>query len=116
MTMPYTELSETGWEAQLGGNHLGHALFTALILAKLAKPARVVNVSSWGHNMSPMHWDDLFFSKGATYDKWQAYGQSKTANILFSVALNDKYASRELSSVALHPGGTSCRYVLAEVS
>ena len=95
-----------GFETQFGTNHIGHfALTTALLPALLAAaPARVVSVSSLGHRRSDIHWDDIHFAH-RPYDKWQAYGQSKTANVLFAVGLNQRYASQGITSNALHPGG-----------
>ncbi|KAK4702489.1 hypothetical protein P7C70_g3740, partial [Phenoliferia sp. Uapishka_3] len=102
---PYA-LTEDGIESQFGSNHIGHFLFTNLIRPRLSassKP-RVVNVSSWGHRLSDIRWDDVGFSKGEKYDKWEAYGQAKTANVLFSVALAEKWG---VEAFSLHPGGES---------
>jgi NAD(P)-dependent dehydrogenase (short-subunit alcohol dehydrogenase family) len=71
---------------------------------------RVVNVSSDGHRLSPIRLDDPGFQDGKVYDKWKAYGQSKTANILYTKALAEKLAHMQLKSFSLHPGvifGTS---------
>lgn len=111
MAAPYSTTVD-GFENQFGTNHLGPFLFTNLIRPKLVKNVRVVNVSSWGHNLSPVLFDDVGFAKGATYDKWKAYGQAKTANMLFSVGLRRRWEGVEAFS--LHPGGeivigcTSC--------
>ncbi|RPD58291.1 NAD(P)-binding protein [Lentinus tigrinus ALCF2SS1-7] len=98
-----------GLEMHLGTNYVGHFLFTMLLVPKLlaseAKGGpRVVNVSSDGHRLSDIRWDDLGFQDGKTYHKWRAYGQSKTANILFSVALAEKLGLRGLKAFSLHPG------------
>ncbi|KDQ11788.1 hypothetical protein BOTBODRAFT_35036 [Botryobasidium botryosum FD-172 SS1] len=92
-----------GHETQLGINHLGHFLFTARIFPKLQKSGipRIVNVSSSAHAFSPVRFDDLGFDGGNAYDRWQAYGQSKTAGILFSKEL----ARRGVISFSLDPGG-----------
>jgi NAD(P)-dependent dehydrogenase (short-subunit alcohol dehydrogenase family) len=101
MACPYATTAD-GFEMQFGTNHLGHFLFTVLILGKLTKgTGRVVNVSSIGHRRSPIRFGDFNFSDGETYDRWEAYGQSKTANILFSVEL----AKRGVNAFSLHPGG-----------
>jgi NAD(P)-dependent dehydrogenase (short-subunit alcohol dehydrogenase family) len=69
-----------------------------------SKEPRIVNVSSFGHNFCPILYDDPGFSKGAVYDKWNAYGQAKTANILFSRELANRYGDKGLSAFSLHPG------------
>ena len=66
--------------------------------------ARVINVSSWGHLASDIRYSDLSFNGGKDYSEFQAYGQSKTANVLLSVGLNEKLAGRGVKSFALHPG------------
>jgi len=94
-----------GFELQFGTNHLGHFLFTCLLVPSLlaAAPARVVNLSSAGHKMGGVDLDDPNFEQ-RKYDKWQAYGQSKTANVQFSVALNARLAERGVTVNAVHPG------------
>ncbi|KAJ3498387.1 hypothetical protein NLG97_g1165 [Lecanicillium saksenae] len=93
-------------ESQFATNHLGHFLFTNLIMDKLlaAEAPRVVNVSSDGHRLGHIRWDDYNFDDGKTYNKWTAYGQSKTANMLFSISLAEKLSSKGLLSHSLHPG------------
>jgi len=100
------ERTEKGWELQFGTNHLGHFLLTALLAPQLvaSAPSRVVNVSSRGHRFSDVVWDDIHFER-RPYDKWEAYGQSKTANVLFSVGLDARLAGLGVRSNALHPGG-----------
>ena len=95
-----------GLDLQLGTNHLGHFVLTSRLMPSLlaAAPGRIVNLSSAGHQISPMRFDDPFFEKEA-YDKWEAYGQAKTANILFSVGLDKRFKDRGLRSFAVHPGG-----------
>ena len=88
-----------GFEMQLGTNHLGHFAWTTALLPQLVPGSRIVNLSSRGHFRSPMLWDDPHF-RTSEYDKWTAYGQSKTANILFTQGL----AARGYTSYALHPG------------
>ncbi|KAF2031867.1 retinol dehydrogenase 11 [Setomelanomma holmii] len=104
--------TEEGIELQFGSNHIGHFLFTNLIMPKIlaSKAPRVVNVSSDGHRASGIRFDDPSFQNGEVYDQWEGYGQSKTANILFSTALAEKLGSRGLRAYSLHPGvalGTS---------
>ncbi|KAI0695684.1 NAD(P)-binding protein [Cerioporus squamosus] len=106
MATPYQETPD-GLEMQFGTNHIGHFLFTNLIMPKLLESTaapRVVNVSSSGHRFSDIRWDDLDFEGGKAYDKWRAYGQAKTANILFSVGLAQRLGSKGLKSFSLHPG------------
>ncbi|KAJ6438374.1 short-chain dehydrogenase [Purpureocillium lavendulum] len=99
-------LSPQGTESQFAANHLAHFLFTNLIMPKVlkAKSPRIVMVASDGHRLSPIRWDDLNFDSGKTYDKWRAYGQSKTANMLFALSLSRKLATRGLQAYSVHPG------------
>ena len=94
-----------GFELQFGTNHLGHFLMTVLIAPALlaADSARIVALSSRAHHRSPMRFDDPWFSDGS-YEKWTAYGQSKTANILFAVELQRRLAGRGVEAFAVHPG------------
>ncbi|KAF3482880.1 uncharacterized protein GIQ15_02204 [Arthroderma uncinatum] len=101
------KVSPEGHESQFATNHLGPFLFTNLIMGKvLASPApRIVMVSSNGHRLCPIRFHDYNFQGGETYNKWQAYGQSKTANMLMAVSLAQKLGSKNrLLSFSLHPG------------
>lgn len=93
-----------GWESQFAINHLGHfALINELMPSLIAADgARVVSVSSAGHHNSPVRWDDPQFDRG--YDKWLAYGQSKTANALFALHLDTIGAPYGVRAFSLHPG------------
>ncbi|TDE13569.1 SDR family NAD(P)-dependent oxidoreductase [Jiangella asiatica] len=104
MACPETRLGP-GWEAQFATNHLGHfALINRLWPALVAGDgARVVSVSSRGHHRSPIRWDDVQFENG--YDKWTAYGQAKTANVLFAVRLDQLGRDARVRAFSLHPGG-----------
>ncbi len=93
-----------GWEWQLGTNHLGHFALVGGIADLLAEGARVVSYSSTGHYLSPVRFDDLGF-ESSPYDPWTAYGQSKSANALFAVALDARGASRGIHAFSVHPGG-----------
>lgn len=95
-----------GWELQLATNHLGHFALTLGLHAALAAAggARVVSVSSSGHGSSPVVLDDLMFERRA-YDPGLAYGQSKTANVLFAVELTRRWADEGITADALMPGG-----------
>lgn len=105
MACPETRVGP-GWEAQFGVNHMGHfALTTSLLpILQAAGAARVVSLSSTGHKISGIRWDDLHFRSGA-YDKWQAYGQAKTANALFANALSRRLKATGGLAFAVHPGG-----------
>jgi NAD(P)-dependent dehydrogenase (short-subunit alcohol dehydrogenase family) len=94
-----------GFELQLGTNHLGHFVLTCLLAPALlaGAPARIVNLSSGGHVISDVHWDDPNFEHH-DYDKWAAYGQSKTANVLFTVELERRLGPRGVHAFAVHPG------------
>lgn len=103
MACPETRVGP-GWESQFATNHLGHyALVNRLWPAISGGGARVVAVSSAGHRRSAMRWDDVMFEHG--YEKWQAYGQAKTANVLFAVHLDALARDAGVRAFALHPGG-----------
>ncbi len=98
--------TERGFELQFGTNHLGHFLLTGLLTPALiaGAPSRVVCVSSGGHRFSPVVFEDPNYESRA-YDKWEAYGQAKTANILHAVELDRRLKGRGVRSYAIHPGG-----------
>ena len=117
MASPLGRTAE-GWEQQFATNHLGHfALATGLHPALAAAGgARVVSVSSAAHRRSPVVFDDIHFQHRA-YDPWLAYGQSKTANVLFAVEATRRWAGDGILVNALHPGGIRTnlqRYVSEE--
>lgn len=93
-----------GWESQLATNHFGHfALVSELYpLLREARGARVVVYSSGGHGITGFRWHDPHFRGG--YDRWQAYGQAKTANVLFAVHLDALGRGDGVRAFALHPG------------
>ncbi|RDW91563.1 hypothetical protein BP5796_02728 [Coleophoma crateriformis] len=100
-------LTRDGLEAQFGANHIGHFLFTNLIMPKIiaAGPgARVVNLSSNGHWLGDWRGEDYNFHDGQAYDPWAAYGQSKTASILFAKSLVAKLGAKGVLAYSLHPG------------
>ncbi|HEX6356592.1 SDR family NAD(P)-dependent oxidoreductase [Actinophytocola sp.] len=97
MAAPETRVGP-GWEMQFATNHLGHFTLVNLLRPAFTDDARVVSVSSSGHQAADIRWDDLHFTRG--YDRWQAYGQSKTANVLFAVHLD----ALGVRSFAVHPG------------
>ncbi|MGW3668454.1 SDR family NAD(P)-dependent oxidoreductase [Streptomyces sp. NPDC005141] len=103
MACPETRVGP-GWEAQFATNHLGHyALVNRLWPAIEPGGARVVSVSSAGHHYSGIRWDDVHWRGG--YDKWEAYGQAKTANVLFAVELDRRGRESGVRAFSLHPGG-----------
>ena len=94
-----------GHESQFATNHLGHFRLIAGLWPALVKAsgARVVSVSSRGHQICPVDFEDIDFRK-RPYDKWQAYGQAKTANALFALGLDQRGASHGVRAFSLHPG------------
>ncbi|ROP54027.1 SDR family NAD(P)-dependent oxidoreductase [Streptomyces sp. PanSC9] len=103
MACPETRVGP-GWEAQFATNHLGHfALVNRLWPAIAPGGARVVSVSSRGHHFSGIRWEDVHWRRG--YDKWEAYGQAKTANALFAVHLDRLGRDSGVRAFSLHPGG-----------
>jgi NAD(P)-dependent dehydrogenase (short-subunit alcohol dehydrogenase family) len=105
MACPLMRTAE-GWEMQFATNHLGHFLLANLLLPALqaGAPSRVISVSSAGHQFSPVVFDDIHFERRA-YDKWMSYGQAKTANILFALEFDRRFASRGVRAFSNHPGG-----------
>lgn len=93
-----------GFETQFGTNHLGHFVFVNRLRPLLRSPGRLVNVSSAGHRFSNVNLTDPNFEQ-APYDPFEAYGRSKTANVLFAVAFDLRYRSVGLRACAVHPGG-----------
>ena len=107
MVPPYTQ-TEDGFELQFGANHLGHFALTGLLLEKLltTPSARIVNVSSSAHRTGQIQFADLQWEQG--YRASAAYGQSKLANLLFTLSLNSRLreAGVDTLAVAAHPGWT----------
>lgn len=102
MACPETRVGP-GWEAQFATNHLGHyALVNRLWPAIARGGARVVAVSSGAHGITGIRWDDVHFERG--YDAWQAYGQAKTANVLFAAHLDTLGRDAGVRAFSLHPG------------
>ncbi|MDX1687643.1 MAG: oxidoreductase [Candidatus Promineifilaceae bacterium] len=109
MMVPYGK-TEDGFERQMGTNHLGHFALTGLLLDTiLATPeARVVNVSSNGHRMGTMDFDNLLFEGGKGYGRQRAYARSKLANLLFTYELQRRFeaAGADAEALAAHPGSS----------
>jgi NAD(P)-dependent dehydrogenase (short-subunit alcohol dehydrogenase family) len=95
-----------GWELQFATNHLGHFALALGLRDALAEDGagRIVAVSSAAHRRSPVVFDDIHFERRA-YDPWLAYGQSKTANVLFAVEATRRWADDGITTNALMPGG-----------
>jgi len=109
MACPFSRTAD-GFEMQFGTNHLGHFLFTNLLLDALAagaaesgRPSRVVELSSAGHRTSDILWDDPNFEH-TDYFNFTAYGQSKTANALFAVELDLRCRDEGVRAFSVHPG------------
>jgi NAD(P)-dependent dehydrogenase (short-subunit alcohol dehydrogenase family) len=114
MALPRRETTVDGFERQLATNHLGHFALTGLLLpALLTGPSRVVTVSSMAHRMGRIALDDLQSERA--YQPWAVYGQSKLANLLFTMELQRRAdaAGADLVSVAAHPGWSATNLVLA---
>ena len=105
MANPETRVGPN-WESQFATNHLGHfALVAGLAPAlKAANGARVVSVSSTGHKLSPVVFEDIHYGS-RPYNKWSAYGQAKTANSLFAIELDRRGQAHGVRAFAIHPGG-----------
>jgi NAD(P)-dependent dehydrogenase (short-subunit alcohol dehydrogenase family) len=103
MACPETRVGP-GWEAQFAVNHLGHHALVNRLWPAIANGggARIVAVSSGAHGITGIRWDDIHFAGG--YDRWQAYGQSKTANALFAVHLDALGRDAGVRAFSLHPG------------
>jgi len=95
-----------GFELQFATNFLGHFLLVQLLLPALreAAPARVVSLTSGTHRASDIHFDDIQYQH-RPYDKWEAYGQSKTADALLAVALTRHFGAQGITANAVNPGG-----------
>lgn len=97
--------TDQGWEMQFATNHLGHFALAAGLYRSLAaaEGARIVSVSSAAHLRSPVVFEDIHFRQ-RPYDPWEAYGQSKTANVLFAVGATRRWADDGIFTNALMPG------------
>ncbi|KIM99498.1 hypothetical protein OIDMADRAFT_180948 [Oidiodendron maius Zn] len=109
MACPYTK-TEDGIESQFATNYVGHFLLTNLLMEKLLAAGdgtRIVNITSTAGATGEIHLDDINFDDGKSYNPIAAYGQSKVANILFTVSLSKNFSSRKLASFSVHPGSIS---------
>jgi NAD(P)-dependent dehydrogenase (short-subunit alcohol dehydrogenase family) len=98
--------TQQGLEWQLGVNHVGHYVLLQTLLPSLraARGARLVTLSSIAHRMSAVRFDDMNYND-REYDKWQAYGQAKSAQSLMAVELDRREAGNGIRSFSVHPGG-----------
>src|SRR5271168_2605895 len=103
MATPFGKTAD-GFETQFGTNHLGHFTFVNRIASLMRPGARLVNLSSAGHQISDVALDDPNFER-TPYDPWVAYGRSKTANIQFAVEFDRRHQERGIRAAAVHPGG-----------
>ncbi|KAK3075246.1 hypothetical protein LTR53_001611 [Teratosphaeriaceae sp. CCFEE 6253] len=103
--------TKDGFETQFGTDHLSHFYLFQLLKDTLLKsttpdfPSRVVSVSSIGHRVGEIRFDDYNFSQPGSYDPWLSYGQAKTANIYFANEIERRYGGQGLHATSLHPGG-----------
>lgn len=104
MAAPLTR-DARGYESQFSSNHLGHFQLAVQLWPALCRAdgSRVVSVSSRGHHFGGVDFDDPNFTQ-RDYEKWRAYGQSKTANILFALGLDTRGAVHGVRAFAVHPG------------
>jgi NAD(P)-dependent dehydrogenase (short-subunit alcohol dehydrogenase family) len=96
--------TQDGFETQFGTNHLGHFVFVNRLVPLLKSGSRVVTLSSAGHQISDVDIDDPNFER-TPYQPFTAYGRSKTANILYAVALDNRLKGRGVRATSIHPGG-----------
>ena len=94
-----------GFESQLGVNHIAHFVFTNRLLGALksGKGGRIVVLTSGAHKIASVDLDDMNW-ESREYDKWAAYGASKTANALFATELNRRFSSEGITANCVHPG------------
>lgn len=120
MALEKYQTSVDGFEMQFAAAHIGHFLLTGLLLPQLkaSSAARVVTLTSMGYEGSDFRFDDWNFSDGKTYDRWAAYGQAKTANIMFTTELARRAAAQNLpiTSIVLHPGVIMSSGIMRDVS
>ena len=103
MATPFGHTAD-GFETQFGTNHLGHFVLVNRITRLMETGSRLINVSSSGHRFSNVDLDDPNFER-TPYEPFVAYGRSKTANILFAVAFDERHRERGVRASAVHPGG-----------
>ena len=103
MATPFGKTAD-GFETQFGTNHLGHFVLVNRIANLIRTGGRLINLSSAGHRYSNVDLEDPNFER-TPYEPFIAYGRSKTANILFAVAFDQRHRERGVRAAAVHPGG-----------
>jgi NAD(P)-dependent dehydrogenase (short-subunit alcohol dehydrogenase family) len=103
MATPFS-LTEDGFETQFGTNHLGHFVLINRIASMIRPGGRVISLTSSGHRIANVDLDDPNFER-TPYQRYRAYGRSKTANILFAVGFDRRHRDRGVRAAAVHPGG-----------
>ncbi|NQE60982.1 SDR family NAD(P)-dependent oxidoreductase [Caulobacter sp. RHG1] len=103
MAPPFGKTAD-GFETQFGTNHLGHFVFINRIASLLKAGSRVVSLASSGHRFADVNLEDPTFET-TEYVPFEAYGRSKTANILFAVEFDRRHKDRGVRATAVHPGG-----------
>ena len=105
MACPETRIGKN-WESQFAVNHVGHFLLTKELMHMMSnvEGARFISLSSSAHSLTPILWDDIHFENNA-YDKWMAYGQSKTASSLIAIEFNNRMKDKGVKGFSVHPGG-----------
>ncbi|HEV8017127.1 MAG TPA: SDR family NAD(P)-dependent oxidoreductase [Steroidobacteraceae bacterium] len=103
MATPFGHTAD-GFETQFGTNHLGHFVLVNRLAPLIRAGGRLVNLTSSGHRRANVDLEDPNFAR-TPYDPFIAYGRSKTANILFAVAFDQRHRRRGIRAAAVHPGG-----------
>src|SRR5579864_2904810 len=103
MATPFGRTAD-GFETQFGTNHLGHFVLVNRIASLIHTGGRLISLSSSGHRFSNVDLEDPNFER-TPYEPFVAYGRSKTANILFAVAFDQRHRDRGVRAAAVHPGG-----------
>jgi NAD(P)-dependent dehydrogenase (short-subunit alcohol dehydrogenase family) len=109
--------TQDGFETQFGTNHLGHFVFVNQLVPLLKPGARIVTLSSAGHQVSDVDLEDPNFER-TPYQPFVAYGRSKTANVLYAIALDSRLKGRGVRATSVHPGGIQTelgRHMTAEL-
>ncbi|KAK6595245.1 short-chain dehydrogenase [Botrytis cinerea] len=120
MAVKHYATSVEGVESQFAANYLGHFLLTNLlakeIVAAASEEARIVQVGSLGYQLGETHIEDINFKDGETYNPWIAYGQAKTAMLIFNLALDKRLKQKGITALICHPGVTLESKLLANSS
>ena len=103
MATPFGHTAD-GFETQFGTNHLGHFVLVNRIASLMGSGSRLINLASSGHRFANVDLEDPNFEH-TPYEPFVAYGRSKTANILFAVAFDQRHRERGIRAAAVHPGG-----------